>query len=362
MRKSLYIHIGPPKTGTSVIQFWLNNSVDWLATHGVYYPVHDVDINSVSSGHRALFLEKRSDTTRTQFNHDKFQALLAEFEATKCSTLLLSSEFFFYQVPQFLQYQKDYNIRLVAYVRADVELVESLYNQSVKRNRQVKPLAARSKLPKSYLDDLIDFMTVYPPELFCLRAYGNGDVLDPNIQADLLSAIGLPHNSEKQSLAGKINSSYSFECLEVKRWLNHFDLTNIDSQIDLYLQGYVGNRESYTLLPANVYKAYVTQSLEKINKLHSISGVHNYTKLVKYLSEKQRNNYIHQELYPSHLEKVARYLIGRNRNLVKILVNQIEQQVNEQKDKERLDIIKDAMADVPSKQNLFTKIKRWVTR
>lgn len=43
-------HIGPPKTGTSAIQYWCETHRDELLKHNIYYPAHDVDANGISPG------------------------------------------------------------------------------------------------------------------------------------------------------------------------------------------------------------------------------------------------------------------------------------------------------------------------
>ena len=48
--KNVYIHVGPPKTGTSAVQKWLNSNQRFLKENGIYYPSHNVDSNGVSSG------------------------------------------------------------------------------------------------------------------------------------------------------------------------------------------------------------------------------------------------------------------------------------------------------------------------
>lgn len=323
MNKKLYIHVGPPKTGTSVIQFWLSTHAPWLRSQGVYYPQHELDSNSVSSGHRALFLERLSQTTRTQFNHAKFQQLLTEFNETDCSSLLLSSEFFFYQIPEFLKYREQYNIQFIAYVRADFELIESLYNQSVKRNGQVLPLPHRSQLPKSYLDELIDSISIYSECTFNLRAYGDSTVFHTDIITDLLTCLDLDPPTGYTPHSEKINTSYSFECLEFKRWVNKFDLGNLDHRIDQCLQGFKSNSRSYSLLPANTYQCYKEQSLEKIMALQALAPIENYENLINYVKAKNRASYIHQELYPDHLTKVGKYLLEADKSLLSELVTHI---------------------------------------
>tara|TARA_Y100001963_G_scaffold160113_1_gene267953 strand:- start:2285 stop:3385 length:1101 start_codon:yes stop_codon:yes gene_type:complete len=337
--KQIIVHVGPPKTGTSVIQYWLQSNRKWLESQDIYYPVHDLDSNSVSSGHRNLFLEKPEGSPRATFNHEKFSELLAHFNDKKCGKLLLSSEFFFYQLPEFLKYANYYQLRFIAYVRADFELVESLYNQSVKRNFQTGKLAHRSMLPKSYLDDLITYVSQYSPDYFELRAFGDSEVFGGNIVTDFVQALRISNDICESYLDTKINSSYSFECLEFKRWVNRFKLTQLDATLDQYLQSYQGRINNYSLLPADIYKGYQTQSLEKINALQRVAPISNYEKLVAYVQAKRRGKYIHQDLYPQHLEEVASFLLQRDFNTFEALLNQVGLHAKDEIDIERLKVL-----------------------
>lgn len=52
--KTLYIHIGCPKTATTSIQYFCNENKENLAKHGVYFPVFEQtypDINPFRNAH-----------------------------------------------------------------------------------------------------------------------------------------------------------------------------------------------------------------------------------------------------------------------------------------------------------------------
>lgn len=97
--KRVIIHLGPPKTGTSAIQFWLSSHVEKLADQGVFYPDHRHDRNNISSGNvRNIFHHGRK--VKPEINRNALKTLMKQFEASGCSTLLLSSEFFAQRIDQ----------------------------------------------------------------------------------------------------------------------------------------------------------------------------------------------------------------------------------------------------------------------
>ena len=332
-KKEIFIHVGPPKTGTSVLQHWLNDNNEWLYSQGILYPPHEVDSNNVSSGHKSLFLDRKTGTTRTSFNPALFQKVLDEFELSGRKTLLLSSEFFFYQIPQFLSYTKEYDVRIIAYVRADLDLVESLYNQSVKRSGQVKPLAIRGTLPTSYLDDLEKFITTYPSELFSLRAYGDDTVFcGRDIISDFIIELGIDVPKGFSVGSEKINSSYSFEALEFKRWLNQFSLGECESEIDFFLQAISSGNRPFSIIPSETFEQYRAQSIEKIEALNQKVKINNYDKLLDYVGNKVRPNYMHQELYPQHLNRIVQQLADSNPTLLNRLTMALLPQICSERD------------------------------
>ncbi|MFT7261331.1 MAG: hypothetical protein ACI9MS_003205, partial [Glaciecola sp.] len=137
MNKEIYIHVGPPKTGTSAVQKWLSSNQAILQKQGVLYPSHSVDANGVSSGNVNCIYDI-DDKKQIQLNKDRLDILIRDFQASQFSILLLSSEFFFRQMEELKRLIPD--AKFIAYIRNPIETKESGYNQSVKRHFQVKKL------------------------------------------------------------------------------------------------------------------------------------------------------------------------------------------------------------------------------
>jgi hypothetical protein len=308
MKKTIFIHVGPPKTGTSVIQSWLNLNNEHLSKYAdIYYPAHITDENQVSSGHNRLILEREKDGKST-FSHQKFKELLKTFKAKNESNLLLSSEYFFYQIPSFFEYSNQYNIIFIAYIRPEFEFIESIYNQSVKRNGQSQPMAIRTTINNTYLNTVLDFIERFGNEFFILRAFGSRNFFSQNIISDFLSLFDSIDLNRFAINAPRINTSYSFDSLEFKRWTNSFALDDLDSVLDKKLQSYQGSNFDYTLIPLNTYNDYKIQSVKKISLINSKCPIYNYDKLIEYINLTSRPAYMHQELYDSHLIKIVRFL------------------------------------------------------
>lgn len=357
MKKTIYVHVGPPKTGTSVLQSWLNENQDILKQKSnVHYPAHATDQNQISSGHNHLILDKGSDG-KSIFNHKKFNELLQIFENEKLNILLISSEYFFYQIPSFIEYSDKYNIEFIAYIRPEFEFLESVYNQSVKRNGQSQPIPIRANINNTYLNMLIDFIDKYGKEHFQLRAYGSRNFFSPNIIVDFLTIFTNAELFENEIEDQTINSSYSFESLEFKRWTNSFPIGELDLLLDKKLQSYKGSLTEYSLIPLQIYNNYKAQSVSKIDLINKMCPIYNYKKLNDYISLKSRPTYMHQELNDSHLIKIVTFLCENDLVFVKKLLNSLnEKEILTERDKQRLEIFNSELKKYQREKNIFISL------
>jgi hypothetical protein len=363
MKKSIYIHVGPPKTGTSILQSWLmGRSEQLLAETTIYYPKHDTDQNQVSSGHNQLFLETKVGH-KTQFNHKKFSGLLDDFELENKEILLLSSEYFFYQIPEFIKYVNKYQIQFIAYVRPEFEFIESIYNQSVKRNRQNMPMPMRKEIRYSYLDTLLEYISTFGTQYFQLRADGVRNFFEPNIIADFLSLFRLEALMEENLTVPIINSSYCFECLEFKRWINNFDIAELDDVLDKKLQSYNSSEQSYSLIPQQIYLDYKRDTLQKISTLNKICTIANYQKLAAYINQTTRPAYMHQELHDTHLVKVLNFLLDQDLEFSQSLFSVLCSQENlTSKDEARISIFRSELKSHSKSKRLFRNFLKKLTK
>tara|TARA_R110001592_G_scaffold287421_2_gene556201 strand:- start:117 stop:1214 length:1098 start_codon:yes stop_codon:yes gene_type:complete len=246
LNKSIFVHVGPPKTGTSAVQKWLSDNQSFLEHNGVFYPPHSVDVNGVSSGNvRNLY--DVNDEKQLDLNIKRLDNLLMDFEASDCSVMLLSSEFFFRRMDELKAHFP--SAKFIAYVRNPMEIKESSYNQSVKRHFQLAKInSGRSKrLP--YMARLVEFTQKNGVKDLCLRLYGKEYFKNCNIVSDLLSVIGIEH----EVTLPLVNSSYQFEALEFKRWFNQFELEQYQVMVDRALQGYNEGISDYSLIAPSDY-------------------------------------------------------------------------------------------------------------
>ncbi|KPV96552.1 hypothetical protein AN214_01373 [Pseudoalteromonas sp. P1-9] len=142
-RKTLYLHIGVGKTGTTSQQAFLSKNREALLQLGLDYLYAD-DLGR-GSGHQNFaksFIKDKPYYEMTfgnleQVKHDVKQELI---ESTSEKVLISSENFELacpFEVAHFLNDIEDLDVKIILFVRSQDELSESVYNQLVKlKNEQ----------------------------------------------------------------------------------------------------------------------------------------------------------------------------------------------------------------------------------
>jgi hypothetical protein len=134
--KTLYLHVGLPKTGTSAIQTFCSLNREALKKYNLYYPVSGI----LEYGQYELFTPWHNPNA---LNKKKWQDLLAELEQYRTDNLLISSEalgavvrltlhernLFFDGIARQLP---AYKIKIIIYLRKSDDFLKSLYKQQLK--------------------------------------------------------------------------------------------------------------------------------------------------------------------------------------------------------------------------------------
>lgn len=153
MGRKLFIHIGPPKTGTSSLQWFMRTQRDRLLEEGVFYP--EDDAHNWQSQRRLGFAlrqkvdPKNGDVPDFRTTLDDINRQIAQSGADK---IVLSSEEFFAMRPDavytLLDAFADFDISIVFYARRQDDAYISSFTQRVKlaRRRFIEPVHA-------YLDE-----------------------------------------------------------------------------------------------------------------------------------------------------------------------------------------------------------------
>ena len=144
MRKTLIIHIGWHKTASTVIQLYFDKYRRNLRDNDICYPVIDNQTGFGGIKHSDLLASIFNELQFGELRLDvkKFEVLfeksIKEISSSRCSCAVLSEEGFSMEHPgiaQFMGRYKEYfdDIKVVAYIRRQDYLFESMYAQGVKQ-------------------------------------------------------------------------------------------------------------------------------------------------------------------------------------------------------------------------------------
>ncbi|RVU83393.1 hypothetical protein EOL70_16845 [Leucothrix sargassi] len=315
--KQIYIHVGPPKTGSSAIQKWLSENTQKLKELQIYYPKHTTDSNGVSSGN-LLAIYDRLSPGEYSLNQDKLSAILSDFEAGPYNIILLSSEFFFKRMEELKKAIPA--AKFIAYLRDPIEKRESLYNQGIKRHSYTHLYNKQQKNGIPDLRILDIYINTFGKEDLDLRAYGEDYFQNKSIISDLLSSLGI----EQEIKIKNTNRSYNFEALELKRWMNNLELENLEHSIDLALQSYDLGAKNYSLTTRKEYLKQRAQDQKILFKFVEKNDYQHLEKFIAELTEKKLRTFIKQPISAKDLKGVIAYLlktIGKNQKQLLNIIN-----------------------------------------
>lgn len=247
-KKTLYLHIGHLKTGTSALQAFCNSHREELASQGVYFPVagtgqrrcgnHLVLALGLSHAHGKSappWYLKAQRHHPTEYDHrTQWDRVIDEIGSSGCHSALLSSEFFFAlgygeHGPALLQELRSltdqFDVRILCYLRRPDRMIESFYNQLVKTGHAVKRLY--NDVPRyqdtpflNYTGALRTWVAEFGAQRIHVRSYES--LLDRDIVTDAFSVIDRPETRALRALNPDraINARIPNALIELKRLAN----------------------------------------------------------------------------------------------------------------------------------------------
>jgi len=200
MDRTIFIHAGMHKTGSTAIQIFLTGNRDRLHELGVYLPVTGTEVHG--HNHTALV----SATTRIDRAEpgDACERLRAELaHAGNPRQVLISSEQFstrFGHVPFLDKLGRlcaalGYAPHVIAYVRPQAAAINSMYTQHVKNLRAVGPFheyfQTQLATPMNRFPRRFAALRADPRFRLTVRPY-NRQIIAAGLVADFLATLGLP--------------------------------------------------------------------------------------------------------------------------------------------------------------------------
>ena len=217
-KKTLYLHIGRHKTGTSSLQQFLSQNSKLLAKHGVLYPLtgRQVFDHGPHIAHHDLSRTlKHGDEAALKSLKSDLSAELADYTA-----FVLSSEDF-QNLDDFkkLRYVfEDYHIHVVCYLREYLSYLLSSFAQRIHNTSDVFNIAAYIKREDIPLRQFMQSWTQFADQVD-FRLYERSQLKDQDIVADFLDVFDLSKLA-KTSTVYESNPSLSGNLLGLKMFMN----------------------------------------------------------------------------------------------------------------------------------------------
>lgn len=213
MNKTVYVHIGPPKTGTTAIQETLALNRPALLAQGIFTPDevnHTSVFNHFSARHN---VKPQQQAILDEF----FQALRGEQH-----TLLVSSEFFSgYQQPEFSAlrqffFNQGVRVKVIAYIRHPLTILISARQEMLKKGLTFAQLETMS-LGMRYSNLCKRLLEVFSEDELIFKKFSGSEDKSFDVIQDFLGIIQV-----ELSNLGKVrkNRSLSLEAALMLDWLN----------------------------------------------------------------------------------------------------------------------------------------------
>ncbi len=240
--KTLYLHIGTPKTGTSALQHFCAHNRKVLLEKGISYPDLGFRFPGIGKNRNAHFLsyreylekKKRNYEAEKKIREEGIQKLDAQFE--EYDTVLLSDEHIWNEPEMDTEALSELaghfaeigvTVKIIVYLRRQDQVIQSYWAQKVK---ETSTLTFEKYMTKErykffrldYATRLQEFADAVGKENIIVRCYEKQQYQgeQKNITSDFLHIFGLDITNEYKDADRVRNTSLEGPYLEVKRLLN----------------------------------------------------------------------------------------------------------------------------------------------
>lgn len=233
MKKTLYLHIGLAKTASTTIQYFLHKNKDVLKDRGVFYPsVNDHKFHGKRDeiNGRVLYKNLVNETKRfcQKFWEEEF---LKQINEANVSKVIISEELFSFSNPSILDKidLKDFNVKIVVYVRRSVEYLASGWAQAV-RSRDYKNFNGQYTInefleqPYSVIDNIYNYANKFGNENIILRPLDKSQLFEGNIYKDICHVLNVEHDDKFVTTTDQ-NPSLNRNDAEICHAINVLDLS-----------------------------------------------------------------------------------------------------------------------------------------
>lgn len=261
--KTLYIHIGTPKTGTTSLQHFCTENAKLFEEQGYCYPIFPHKFKYINIMRNGFFLSYKGydeDKSRNQMEEETFFRQGMDFvldNFRKFDNVMLSDEAIWNVVfkrgkPYLWERLKKeadehgYVIKVVVYLRRQDSLATSWWNQKVKIGKRIYSKASWEKfvedptkleLELEYYEPLKVIEKSIGKNNIIVRRFGRQYFKNGSIFEDFIEAVGMKYSSRFVISEGQRNVSLVGNMHEIKRVLN--TIPELSDQNNKFFRGIV---------------------------------------------------------------------------------------------------------------------------
>ncbi|MDO9188747.1 MAG: hypothetical protein Q7U24_02670 [Sulfurimicrobium sp.] len=243
MKKTIILHIGSPKTGTTSIQKYIHSNSDQLAQNGYFVPkgLHaELPLSLLHDHHRSKGLMWPTFWPLPESNSDEvWSQVRQQIERAGCSKIIISAENFC-ELADFndddgsdpfgfklKSYLSGYEIKVLVYVRPLAEHANSMYKELIKNGPEIRSgedvlcWLHKQKSMHIYPTKYLDYFTgLFGKGSLTLRKYSIDNFYKNDVVCDFLKAIEYPFVEEPDHKVLHENMSIPDEDVYIKRLFN----------------------------------------------------------------------------------------------------------------------------------------------
>lgn len=242
--KTLYIHIGTPKTGTTSIQNFCGLNREKLKEQGVLYPIMNYHYERKSVNRNGYFLHGVIKENGTRNKEKEKQVFDSELQyIVDCfkenDTILLSDESIWWATSTRRKglwkdlkkhsEQHNYQIKVIVYLRRQDQFMMSRYNQRLKTDfvastqnfdEYFADMNGRFKCVMDYRDRINNIAKSISKENVIVKRFDRNYFYNGDLNQDFLNILGVKVDDRFQQLKETANTGISVQSGEIKRVLN----------------------------------------------------------------------------------------------------------------------------------------------
>jgi len=323
--RKIFIHIGLEKTGTTSIQDFLFNNTEKLKTKSIFYPT-ELGANHTSlciySAQREcignLAPEKKNIKIKENFPQI-MKSIIKEFDESDCENLVFSNEHLSSRLKNTNDIENlkrlfdhyTYPVKIIVYIRNQVDLLESLYFEGIKAGgkENLNDWANHfNYFELDYIKLLGAWESVFGKESIIVRLFDrhvlkNGDAID-----DFLDVFSVERN-ESFSVNSQQNVSLGYKSLEFMRRynLNVKEPERVTNKLNNLLNDYNNDKQKTSLsydTRANIFDKYKKSNYEFLKKYLPKVSYDSFIKTSRIPQE--------QEFFEDTLWDIINHLVRQN--------------------------------------------------